>query len=122
MPGPGETEDSGTQDAAIVSYLPEALLWRELRARPGGLRFSRRHATGRYVHDFYCRDARLAVELEDAAADPVREEWLARAGISTIRISADRAMLESRQAVREIVSRALALLPREHPARAMPAD
>ena len=112
----GEAEESDAHYVAVESYLPEALLWRELRARPGGLRFTRQRATGRFMHDFYCRDARLAVELEQAEADPAREEWLARAGISTIRISPRQAIDESGQAARDIVSRALNLLPRGHPA------
>lgn len=120
MPEVGPVEESEARIAPLESYLPEALLWRELRARPGGLRFSRQRATGRYIHDFYCRDARLAVELEPADADPAREEWLARAGISTIRISPRRAIDESGQATREIVSQALKLLPQGHPALAAP--
>jgi len=39
--------------------LPEAMLWRELRLRPFELKFRRQHATGRFVLDFYCSDARL---------------------------------------------------------------
>ena len=39
--------------------LPEVMLWRELRGRPGGLKFRRQHASGPYILDFFCSDARL---------------------------------------------------------------
>ncbi|MFZ9396542.1 MAG: endonuclease domain-containing protein [Erythrobacter sp.] len=119
MPSDGPAVESDAQIAPVESYLSEALLWRELRARPGGLRFSRQRATGRYRHDFYCRDARLAVELEPAGADPEREAWLARAGIATIRLSARRVLEGSTQAAREIIMRAQSLLPEGHPALAL---
>lgn len=110
------------------SILSEALLWHELRARPSGLRFNRRRATGKYIHDFYCPDARLAIELEneaDVAAhapanDQARDDWLARAGIATMRISASRMLDGSRLAASEIVSRAKGLLPQSHPALSLP--
>ena len=40
--------------------LPEVLLWRELRKRPGELKFRRQHPSGRYGLDFFCASARLA--------------------------------------------------------------
>lgn len=104
---------SGTQ---VESYLPEALLWRELRARPGGLKFTRQRATGKYVHDFYCRDARLAIEIEGAAFDAEREEWLEKAGIATLKLSPRSVVDGSHHAAQEVVSRALNLLPPDHPA------
>nr|WP_324255282.1 DUF559 domain-containing protein [Sphingomonas sp. PL-96] len=47
--------------------LPEVLLWRELRARPAGLRFRRQHPAGPYVLDFFCSAQRLAVEVDGDA-------------------------------------------------------
>ena len=47
--------------------LPEVLLWRELRKRPGGLRFRRQHPAGPYVLDFACLDARVALEVDGEA-------------------------------------------------------
>jgi very-short-patch-repair endonuclease len=47
--------------------LPEVLLWRVLRARPQGIKFRRQHASGPYILDFYCSDARLAVEIDGHA-------------------------------------------------------
>lgn len=72
----------------------EAALWRHLHRRGlGGLRFRRQLGAGPYVLDFYCPEARLAVELDGAvhddpprrAADDARTANLAVAGIRVIR-------------------------------------
>ena len=77
--------------------LPEALLWDCLRAgRLEGLRFRRQHPVGRYVVDFYCPVARLAVEVDGAHHDhPAqihhdrqRDGWLAEHGIRVMRLAA----------------------------------
>ncbi|TNE57750.1 MAG: DUF559 domain-containing protein [Sphingomonadales bacterium] len=114
----GESAEGDARVAQHASYLSEALLWRELRARPHGLRFCRQHATGKYKHDFYCSDARLAIELDDAANDTVREEWLQRAGISTLRVTTQHVLDGTHQTASEIVSKAMDRLPGDHPSRA----
>ena len=110
------SSESEARFAQLESHLTEALLWRELRAHPEGLRFDRRRSTGRYKHDFYCPDARLAIELEDDRHDAVRDAWLARAGIATMRVPRQQILEASKLAASEIISRAKALLPRSHPA------
>jgi very-short-patch-repair endonuclease len=77
--------------------LPEVLLWRELRARPGGHKFRKQHAAGPHALDFYCASAGLCIEVDGKAHDmgtsPQRDEhrdaWLAEQGIKTIRIPAE---------------------------------
>jgi very-short-patch-repair endonuclease len=45
--------------------LPEVIVWQNLRGRRlEGVRFRRQHPVGRYVLDFYCDEARLAVEID----------------------------------------------------------
>ena len=76
--------------------LPEVLVWRELRKRPGGFKFRRQHPAGPYILDFACMQAKLAIEvdgrahdsLESAARDEARGEWLARQGFRMLRIPA----------------------------------
>jgi very-short-patch-repair endonuclease len=72
----------------------EQLLWKCLRRKQlGGFRFRRQHPFERFVLDFYCCEARLAVELDggqhneaDAKArDNERTAVLALHGISVIR-------------------------------------
>jgi very-short-patch-repair endonuclease len=76
---------------------PEARLWMALRrSAAGGLRFRRQHPIGRFVLDFYCDSARLAVEVDGFAhatgdhpeRDARRDEYLARCGVRTLRIDA----------------------------------
>ena len=76
--------------------LPEGLLWRQLRRRPGGLKFRRQHPAGPFVLDFVCLSARLAIEVDGEAhsmgrnplRDESRDERLMNQGFRTIRIPA----------------------------------
>ncbi|MGH6729449.1 MAG: endonuclease domain-containing protein, partial [Sphingomicrobium sp.] len=71
--------------------LPEVRLWQVLCARPGGLKFRRQHAGGPFVLDFFCSDARLAIEIDSEAhsrddrpqRDAARDAYFANAGIRT---------------------------------------
>ncbi|OJW68011.1 MAG: hypothetical protein BGO57_11625 [Sphingomonadales bacterium 63-6] len=76
--------------------LPEAMLWREMRKRPRGLKFRRQHPAGDYVLDFYCAAARLAIEVDGfahagmraAKADAARSHFLRSQGVATLRVPA----------------------------------
>ncbi len=77
--------------------LPEGLLWVALRGRRlDGIRFRRQHPEGPYILDFYCEEAKLAVEVDGAvhdhpeqhAHDARRTEWLGMRGITVYRIPA----------------------------------
>jgi len=104
--------------------LPEVLLWRELRAAPGDLKFPRQHPTGPYSLDFYCSDARLAIEVDGEAhdqgdrpaRDAARDAWIARAGIETLRIPAVEVLHDLEAILRAIIARAQQRLPLHHPA------
>ena len=50
--------------------LPEAKLWTLLRTRPDGFKFRRQHPVGPYIVDFYCPEARLAIEVDGASHAP----------------------------------------------------
>ena len=72
----------------------EKQLWRELRGRRfAGFKFRRQHTVGDYILDFYCADAKLAVELdgsqhgfpEGMRRDDAREKFLNQQGIETLR-------------------------------------
>ena len=73
---------------------PEVRLWVRLREfRP---QFRRQHPLGRYVLDFYCHAARLAIEVDGCAhsmgdmpeRDRRRDTALRAAGLEVIRIAA----------------------------------
>ena len=77
--------------------LPEALLWKGLKARPQeGLHFRKQHPLGPYVLDFYCSRARLCIEVDGFShgagdrpiRDAQRDAWLRRQGVETLRLRA----------------------------------
>ena len=76
--------------------LPEAMLWKFLRASPNGYKFRRQHPAGPYILDFFCARANLAVEIDgmshemgDAPSrDQRRDHWLEEHRIDTLRIAA----------------------------------
>ena len=89
--------------------LPEGLLWIALRGRRlAGLRFRRQHPIGPYILDFYCDEAKLAVEVdgeghqhpEQAAHDQRRTAWLQERGIDVLRLPA-RDVLQTMEGVLE---------------------
>lgn len=92
--------------------LPEGLLWRELRANAGGVKFRRQHPVGRYVLDFYCAAAKCGFEIDGmahdmgnaAGRDNARDIWLAAQGIRVERIPA-RAVLRDPARIAEAMVR-----------------
>ena len=72
----------------------EIVLWHQLRGRRlEGFKFRRQHRVGPYVLDFYCSQARLAIELDggghaepgQAAYDRERTRELESRGIRELR-------------------------------------
>ena len=69
--------------------LPEGMLWQVLRQRPDGFKFRRQHPIERYVVDFYCAAAKLAIEIDGLGHemgdnpfhDERRDAWLRRRGL-----------------------------------------
>lgn len=95
--------------------LPEVLLWRELKGgRLDGLHFRKQHPLGRYVLDFYCHEARLAVEVDGAShgaggrpsADAYRDRFLADKGIHTLRLRAAYVLETPHDAARMVLAAA----------------
>ena len=69
-------------------------LWRSLRGRRfAGFKFRRQYTFGEYILDFYCADAKLAIELDGfqhgtpggARRDEARRKFLVAQGIETLR-------------------------------------
>jgi very-short-patch-repair endonuclease len=74
---------------------PEVILWRHLKARRlHGLKFRRQEPMGPYFADFYCGEARLAVEIDGVshldrdAYDRARDDHLRGHGVTVLRIPA----------------------------------
>ena len=108
--------------------LPEVLLWQALRKRPGGLKFRHEHPTGEFSLDFYCGDARLAIDVDGEAhgrgdrpdRDSRRDAWLASNGIATLRVPAAEVLRDLDAAVRGIVAQVLSRLPLHRPSDGPP--
>jgi very-short-patch-repair endonuclease len=74
--------------------LPEVLLWQRFSNSEIGIR--RRHPFGRYVLDFYCPQAKLAIEIDGIVHDmgerPIRDKerdaFIRGRGIAVLRIAA----------------------------------
>jgi len=72
---------------------PEAALWKALRGNKiNGLHFRRQQVVGKYIVDFYCEAARLAIELDGLShvlrsdLDTRRDAALSDLGIRVLRI------------------------------------
>jgi very-short-patch-repair endonuclease len=71
----------------------EKTLWKALRRDQLGVSFRRQHPIGRYVLDFYCPSAGLAVEVDGGQhaagnqqeIDQRRDQWLLANGIRMLR-------------------------------------
>ena len=91
--GPIETLKRARKLRSEMS-LPETILGRELRKRPGGFKYRRQHPAGEYILDFYCASARLAIEIDGrshdghvaAKADAARGHFLRSQGMATLRV------------------------------------
>ena len=108
--------------------LPEVVLWRHLRLRPGGLKFRRQHPAGPYVLDFYCASARLAIEIDGfvhdsvpgAKRDAARSRSLRSQGIATLRVPAKAALEDMETVVARIVEAASSRVPLHQPSAGPP--
>jgi len=94
----------------------ETLLWELLRDhRFLGLKFRRQHQIGSYVVDFYCDEKKLVVELDGPvhdtparrAIDHKRDAYLRSLGLTVIRISNQKLLEKTEDALAEIASATL---------------
>ncbi|MET0179118.1 MAG: DUF559 domain-containing protein [Novosphingobium sp.] len=91
--------------------LPEGLLRRELRRRPGGFKFRRQHPAGIDILDVFCAAARLAIEVDGfthdcagvVAKDEARSHFLRSQGVATLRVPAKAVLTDLKAAVARIV-------------------
>ena len=109
-----EGSDRARQNAARLRREmtpPEIALWLALRRNDAGLRFRRQYPAGEYVLDFYCARARLAVEIDGEAhsrgdrpeRDAIRDAWLERHGVRTLRYPAVHTLRHRDDVVRQII-------------------
>ncbi len=103
---------------------PEAMLWSRLRARaPAMPAFRRRHPIGPYVLDFYCANARLAVEIDGRShevenrpqRDARRDASLRAQGVTVRRIPAAEVLSGVDNAADGIMRHAMAMIAASGP-------
>ena len=91
---------------------PEQLLWSTLRNNQiAQLPFRAQHPLGPYIADFYCRDARLVIEIDgkthqadQLTHDKARDNWMKLRGIRVLRIQARDVFSDLEAVVRTIRS------------------
>jgi very-short-patch-repair endonuclease len=95
----------------------EDKLWQQLRGKKLlGLKFRRQHAIDRFIVDFYCREARLIIEVDGPIhdytqeEDKIRQEFLESQGYRVLRFSNEQVLTEI-----EGVLETIALALRPHP-------
>lgn len=92
--------------------LPEVLIWRELRKRPGGYKFRRQHPLSEVVLDFACLETRLAIEIDGEAhnrggrpeRDVKRDAYLAARGFAVLRLPAQYVLENLEGAIMAIIA------------------
>lgn len=75
--------------------LGEIALWREVKSKKLGVRFSRQIPIDEYIVDFYCKDLQLAIEVDGSIhfeegqqeKDALRQKRLESLGVCVIRFS-----------------------------------
>ena len=121
-----------TNPARVLRKKPtwaEKLVWRWLRGRRfSGYKLRRQHPVGKYSLDFFCEEARLAIELDGGQHgfpkqrnhDTEREKFLASLSIKVLRFWNSRLRREA-QAIRDTIFRELqARAPRPLPSYTEP--
>jgi very-short-patch-repair endonuclease len=77
-----------------VTSAEERAWWLLRNRRVMGLKFRRQHPVGKYIVDFYCAQARLAIEIEGSVhaqpgqmrKDMAKDAYLGRMGIRVLRL------------------------------------
>lgn len=94
-----------------ASTSSEELLWQLVRNRHRcGKKFRRQHPLGVYIADFYCAEAKLALEIDGSGhetsegirKDEVRDAWMRSQGIEVLRFGGWQVESEADQVVKKI--------------------
>ncbi len=91
----------------------EKFLWNCLRNRQlNGLKFRRQHPLGRFIADFYCAEAGLAIELESKVHskaelreyDKIRKEELEARGLKVLRFENQEVLKRAEKVLAKIIA------------------
>jgi len=88
----------------------EKALWLRLRSRQlKGMKFRRQHNIERFIVDFYCRDAKLVIEVDgpihqyQAAEDAIRQEFLEFQKLKVLRFPNDVVLNDINEVIKQIL-------------------
>jgi len=91
-----DKQTARARDLRHDSPFPEKLLWGRLRNRGlSGIKFRRQFPLGPFIIDFYCDDAKVAIELDGdshagrADYDADRTKFIEASGLRVVRIGND---------------------------------
>ena len=112
LSGPSQTVKHARRLRRTMSP-PEVMLWQRLRLRPGGFKFRRQHPAGDFILDFFCSEARLAIEVDGMShemanrpqSDDMRDSWLRLRNVQTLRIPASDVARSPNQVIEWIVNK-----------------
>lgn len=127
LTAPGQTVLRARRLRKAMS-LPEVLLWQQLKLRPSGFKFRKQHPAGFYVLDFFCAEAKLAIEVDgeahsrgdQPAFDAGRDRRLMTHGIATLRIPAVEVLDNLEGVVVFLLEAVRTRLPLPHPSDGTP--
>ena len=101
---------TGPDDAARANHRRGHALARVRGRTLLGVRFRRQHAIGRYIVDFYCREARLVAELDGSShrgrvdLDAQRDQFLLDHGERVLRLENEQVLLDIDSALARIAA------------------
>ena len=99
--------------------LPEAMLWRQLKQRPLGVKFRNQHPIRQMVVDFYCAQSRLVIEIDGIShdlgdnpeRDARRDANLRSLGFEIVRIAATEVLKDPLAVADSLARQCLAIPP-----------
>ena len=106
-----QAPDDFSKHLRRASTPAECLLWQLVRNRQRcQAKFRRQHKLGPYILDFYCPEAKLAIECdglphftpEGIEKDRVRTQWLNRQGVEVIRFTSNEIENDTQRVLFEI--------------------
>ncbi len=99
----------GAKDLRREMTPAESLLWKHLRGRKlSNLKFRRQHPLGHFIADFFCREARLVVEVDGGihkhqrGYDAQRDDWMRSQGYCVVRLPNDLVLNDPEAALRAL--------------------
>lgn len=115
------TQANRTKRKQLRHSIPETevIMWSRLQGKKlFGYKFRRQYSVGRYVVDFYCAQAKLAIEIDgdshftDEAEkyDLEREKYISSIGIRTLRFT----NLEVRKKLNEVLEKIFVEIQNSH--------